>query len=320
MKLFLLLYVPRSGSTFFASLVAKRFSQVLVIPELRLPKLLVTHDVENTADPRQTLIDLVKLDHQFPALKLSMTEVEQCIQRMEGGNIAESFLVQIALAVARKKNLQPEAVLYKCGSAGRCWPQLRQRMPGMGFIHIYRDPRAAVNSAMRTERPYHPGQKMGRGDPWFQARTWNAFNTRMSSLKHAGELVCEIKYEELCVAPDRVLREFAARLGLEQPAKDGAGLALSSREASIHRNVDRDAMPERSEAWQSEMPRWQGLVVEFLTGGQLRDRQYALFYSKRMMLPGRLARLGYGFFYHLVAMLYFHGRRRFVRATPRLPD
>lgn len=320
MKLFLLLYVPRSGSTFFASLVARRFSQVLVIPELRLPKLLVTHDVENTADRRQTLIDLVKLDHQFPALGLSQAEVEQCIERMEGGSIAESFLVQIALAVARKKNLQPEAVLYKCGSAGRCWPELRQRMPGMGFIHIYRDPRAAVNSAMRTERPYHPGQKMGRGDPWFQARTWDAFNTRMSRLKHAGELVCEIKYEELCVDPDRVLREFAERLGLEQSDRNGAGLALSSREANIHGNVDKDALPERREAWRSEMPRWQGVVVESLTGGQMRDRQYARFYSKRTPLPGRLAMLGYGFCYHLVAMLYFHVRRRFTRATRRLPD
>ncbi len=313
MRLLLLLYVPRSGSTFFASLVAKNFERILVLPELRLPKLLASHDIAKSENPKQTLLQLVNRDHQFAALDMSMEEVEACIDRMPG-NTAEDFLLEIARALAHRKNLNPKAVLYKCGSAGRQWPELRKQMPNTSFIHIYRDARAAVNSAMQTERPYHPGQKMGRGDPWGSARYWSDFVARMGELREAGEPVYEIRYEDLCESPQRLLQEFADICGVSRSAGGGAEFAVSAREEDIHVNVDKNAMPERIEAWKKEMPRWQGLLIEWLAGDELRRRGYVLFYADCMSLPHKLPRLAYGYCYHLVATLYFHVRRRLVRA------
>jgi hypothetical protein len=312
MKLLLLLYVPRSGSTFLASLIAKHFNQVLVLPELRLPRLLVSHDLVNSDAPRQTLLDLVSSDHQFPALGLSMAEVEACIDGMDACS-AETFLLEIARAIARKKNLDPAYVLYKCGSAGRYWPELRERMPNAKFIHVYRDARAAVNSAMRSERPYHPGQKMGRGDPWGRTLAWKTFVSSMARHSAAGEPLYEIKYEELCAAPERLLQQFAADLGISRRAGDGSGFAVASSEENIHVNVDKNAMPERIDAWKDEMPVWQGLVVESLAREQLCSRHYQPYFSTRVSLPGRLLGIGYGYCYHLVAMLYFQLRRRVTR-------
>ena len=314
MRLFLLLYVPRSGSTLFASLVAKQFSQVLVIPELRLPKLLLLHHVPADRDYKSALLDLVRRDHQFAALELSSAEVEQCIDRMEAYT-AEGFLLQIAEAVARKSGLKPEVVLYKCGSAGLHWSELRQRMPATGLIHIYRDARAAVNSAMHTERPYHPGQRMGRGDPWFQARTWNRFVSRMDRFRIAGEPIHEIKYEDLCESPDRLLRAFASEVGISGSDHEGRGLSVSPSEVKIHRNVGKAAMPERSEAWQHELPAWQGMVVEHLTLEQLTRRNYPVFYHAHSTAMARVGSLAYGYVYHLVATFFFHARRILIRLS-----
>ena len=72
-------------------------------------------------------------------------------------------------------------------------------------------------------------------------------------------------------------------------------------------------MSERIDAWKGEMPTWQGLVVEHLAGEQLDSRHYERFYCRRVSLPGRLIGIGYGYCYHLVAMLYFQLRRRFIQ-------
>jgi len=309
MKLLLLLYVPRSGSTFLASLIAQHFDRVLVLPELRLPRLLMTQDVAHGAAARQTLLDLVGSDHQFAALDLSMPEVEACIERMDGYG-AEAFLLELARAIARKRNLDPAYVLYKCGSAGRYWARLRERLPNAQFIHVYRDARAAVNSAMRSERPYHRGQKMGRGDPWGRARAWQSFVASMARHSAEGEPLHEIKYEDLCAAPERLLQELADDLGISRGAGDGAGFAVAPAEQAIHANLERGAMPERIDAWQDEMPAWQGLVVECLAGEQLRGRHYEPYFSSRAGLVRKLLGIGYGYCYHLVAVLYFQARRR----------
>ncbi len=299
MKLLLLLYVSRSGSTLFASEVARHFSQVLVIPELRLPGLLVKRDVAGTACPRQVLLDLVAGDHQFSVLNLSSAEVEQCIDRMGESYSAEGFLREIARAVAAKNDLQPEVVMFKCGAAAR--PPLfllRQRLPEIGLVHIYRDPRAAVNSAMRTERPYHPGETMGRGDPWLQAERWNTYCEKMQQLEEADELLLQVRYEELCADPDRILRQFADVLDLGDYTYGGAGFAVAAREQGIHANVQKAASTERSAAWKSEMPAWQGLAVEQVTREQRRRLQYPDYFGKRGLGLSRRLGLAYAKFRH----------------------
>ena len=312
MRLVLLLYISRSGSTFFASQVARRFSQVLVLPELRLPGLLVRHDLAASADPRQALIDLVKADHQFATLEMSMNDVEACIDRMQGDYRAQTFLEQIAEFVAARKGFNPQAVLYKCGAAGRYWPEIRQRLGKVELIHVFRDPRAAVNSAMRTQRPYHPGQRMGRGDPWLQAQRWNTYIDRMNQLDAQGRLLLQVKYEALCTDPDRVMSDFAKALGLTAMNDSGAELSLAAREASIHANVDQAAMPERSNAWQTEMPRWQGLVVERVTR-DMRLPVYADYFTDACNPLIRLANIAYGYCLHRWSLLVFRRRRRRAR-------
>lgn len=318
MKIFLLLYVPRSGSTFFADQVSRHFSQVLVLPELRLPRLLISPNFLSGKPGKDELINLVSRDHQFPALELSPGDVELCIDAM-GDYSADEFLRQLAIRIAQKKNLSPQAVLYKCGSAGRRFQALRQHLPDTRLIHIYRDARAVVNSAMHTMRPYHPGQKMGRGDPWFRAQAWQKFVADMADQKDRGEPLIEVKYEELCRDPQQVLAEVEREMGIKQTATGGERLVIASAEADIHGHVGKDPLATRIDAWKDEMPRWQGLLVEQLAASQLVRRDYPIYYSSQTGAIGKLLARGYGYLYHLVATLYFHlrriGKRLFARGV-----
>ena len=132
----------------------------------------------------------------------------------------------------------------------------------------------------------------------------------MARLRDSGEPLYEIRYEDLCCEPQQQLQRFADAFDLAAPAGVTGGFNVAANEAGIHRNVDRQALPERIDAWKEEMPTWQGLVVERLAREPLRARGYQPFFTNRVSLPGRLSGIAYGYCYHLVATLYFQLRRR----------
>ena len=75
----------------------------MVVPELRLPGLLVRHDIAASDNPRQALLDLVEADHQFAALDLPSAEIEQCVDRLQGDHRADAFLREIAELLANRR-------------------------------------------------------------------------------------------------------------------------------------------------------------------------------------------------------------------------
>lgn len=305
MKILLLLYFPRSGSTFFASLVARYFSNVLVIPELRLPLLLISHEAPPGKSQKEFLIELVKQDYQFPATGLSEPDVERSIDQMNGYSV-ENFLTALARTLAEKNNMKPDLVLYKCGAVVHWWPVLRDKMPGTRFVHVYRDGRAAVCSAINTERPYRVGQMMGRGDPWVQSNRWCEYMVKLRKFRSQCESLVEIRYESLCRNPDQVLSTFARSLGLQAREEYGAGLEVASKEQSIHRHVNQEALPDRVEGWKTELKTWQAVVCESRCKEELRRLEYEPYFLLR---HGFLVRLGYlvsGYAFHVYTSLKFY--------------
>jgi hypothetical protein len=297
MKLTFLLYVPRSGSTLFAKLLAERYGNVMVLPELRLPKLLAATGTDHSLFTRKKLLDLTLQDHQFPSLGLTQEEVAACIDGMQGTG-PEAYLAALAAIVAEKKQVTPEAVLFKCGSAGLWWPALRSLMPQAKFIHVFRDPRAVVNSALHTDRPYHAGQKMGRGDPWHRAQDWRKFTRGMRALHAAGEPVIEVRYEGLCADKDGELDRVAAYLAIERGSVANAMFAVAAKESDIHANVKKPPLPARVDAWQHELKIWQGIVVEFIAGEEMRRRGYEPWYAVRVSRLGRCMGIAQGVVAH----------------------
>jgi hypothetical protein len=304
MKTLLLLYFPRSGSTFFASLLARYFPGMMVLPELRLPQLLLSHDYRPGMDAKQFTLDLINKDYQFRSLGLSQDEIEHCVASM-GEYQPETLLRVLAETLAEKKQQKPKIVLYKCGAAAHWLPVLRGKFPSIGLIHVYRDARAAVCSAINTERPYHPGQKMGRGDPWLQSGRWRDYQRDLRLFASRGEELFEVRYESLVEQPERIMSDFADCFTLEMRPESGDDLEVSASEKAIHENVNRAPLTNRVDDWKRELKTWQGVVCELRSKDELLLRNYDMHYLIRLGAGSRWLNIAAGYGFHLYRNMVF---------------
>lgn len=304
MKLILLLYVPRSGSTFFANQLDKLYPNILVLPEIRLPKLLLESDTKTIPDYAY-LKKLIIKDHQFKSLRLTEEELDSVFSRCQGFSV-ERVLLVLAELIASKNKRKYDAVVFKCGSIGLWWPAVKENYPSAGYVHVYRDVRAVVNSALHAKRPYHPGQKMGRGDPWFRAAGWNRYVLGMSKLVRSGEPIHQIAYENLCDNPEEVIAEAANVFAIPSAhSVSGDGFSVSDSEYEIHSNVGKEPIKERASAWCSELKPWQGVVSENCASEGMRELDYEFYYKTRLPRLLYALYLIYGFSFHIYLMVRF---------------
>ncbi|KGM06567.1 hypothetical protein LP43_1789 [Methylophaga thiooxydans] len=304
MKLIILLYVPRSGSTFLSSQLAKKYSNILVMPEIRLPKLMLEKEA-NVAIRYHELKRILEKDHQISSLDITEEDIVDLYKNSQSLR-PESVLLSLAGLIAQKKGRQFDAVVYKCGSAGLWWPALKASYPTASFIHVHRDVRAVVNSALHSQRPYHPGEKMGRGDPWFRAKGWNRYVTGMQKLTQAGEQIIQVSYEALCHNPTAVLDNVINQLKLDVGvAVGGEGISVATSEQDIHRNVNKPPLKGRLDAWQGELKLWQVVVSEHLATEGMNTLGYEKRISKTTSAISYSACLFYGFIFHVYATLKF---------------
>jgi hypothetical protein len=249
----------------------------------------------------QQFKQLLLRDHQSSCLGINDEDIDD-IFRNSPEMTPEATLHSLAAVIAKKNEKHYDAVIFKCGSAGLWWPALRSTYPNASFIHIYRDVRAVVNSALHTQRPYHPGQKMGRGDPWFRAKGWNRYVTHMHRLSISGEPIAQVSYESFCHEPQLVLERLMNDFCLCEVSKADLGsLAVSSQELSIHQNVNKPPLKERLNAWETELKPWQVVVCESLAAEGMGE----LGYKKQTRLRRHSMYLCYGYFYHVYATLKF---------------
>jgi hypothetical protein len=307
-KIALLLYFPRSGSTFFASLAARHCDDLLVVPELRLPLLLVSRDPLPGQATRDYLLDLVREDYQFAATGLDQSDVERSIERMPVYS-AENFLLALAETMAAKTGANPAWVMYKCGAVAHWWPALPGKLPNTRLVHVYRDGRGAVCSAINTERPYRPGSAMGRGDAWEQAGRWRDYMQTLERIAARHDSLYEIRYEKLCERPQREIASFAKAFALSATDPESGTFSVASAERAIHANIDRPALAERIDAWKTELKPWQGLVCEIRCAPQLEHRGYEALFAAQGNGWSRALGLIRGYIDHLRASGRFYLRQ-----------
>lgn len=316
MKLILLLYVPRSGSTFLSNQLAKKYSNVLVLPELRLPKLMLDREAGTSICSAQ-FQQFFERDHQLSSLGLSEDDYSELFGDVDALT-PESILFSLADMIAKNRGQEFDAVVYKCGSAGLWWPALRATYPSASYIHIHRDVRAVVNSAIHAKRPYHLGEKMGRGDPWFRAAGWNRYICGMQNLSKNGEPIHNLSYESLCLDPETVLDNLMLDLEIRvDGVHESEGISVAPGEYEIHRHINKPAMPDRLDAWKKELKTWQIVVSEFLAKEAMQRLGYDKQMNNRLSVIQYCACLLYGFTHHIVATLRFKTRRLYKhRVTP----
>lgn len=316
MRFIFLSYVSRSGSTMLASELAAHSDEVLVVPESRLLEVLIAEGDEKLKRlDFARLNDLIMLDHQIANLGISMDDLRALCARSVGKGILY-IMESISAMMAEMRGIRPKLIVIKLGSLIFLHKQLEKIFPDCGYLHVVRDPRAVVNSMVRSNRPYFPEEKMGRGDALYIAGHWNYFLNVVDKVQALGGRVYTVRYEDLIADLDATLMKLCRNYEVKYSSNKILGLyEVPEIERSIHSLVGNKPVKERSVSWRAELKGWQIAAVELYCSRHMKMYGYE---KVRPIQNGRI------FFAMLIAVTwyvlhstdYYWRRIRFYSSKP----
>lgn len=275
MRITVLIYCARSGSTFLANQISKDRAGVVVVPEFRTPNLLLWRgEAEVRALDAEGLAALFRRDMQFSNLGLSEDETARLCATLAGrsrGEILEGLLD----AFRTRHGLPGAHFLVKNGGLAFQADALREALPEADFLHIQRDPRGVVNSMMTTRTVYSYGGPMAGGDPLKAAELWLRHRAATRAIRAP---VASLRYEALMTDPASAAKTLDALFGPpegEATPAPAAEAVVSEKERSLHKLVGKSADRGRTEAWKTAIAPRTGMAIEALLGAALVEEGYA---------------------------------------------
>jgi len=263
-----LVYLGRSGSTYLSRQLDGASQDVLVTPELNFAvSAALAGDAAVRALAPEALVRFVRHDLQIANLDLPDDQLDALVRGCAGQGV-RALCETLVRAHAQKRGREPRIVVIKKSVAQLAAGKLEAVFPEVVFIHVRRDARAVVNSLIHTESVYDPGVQLGRGDPVHAARMWVRQLDSVAALarREPGRVI-EVAYESLIRAPEetlaRLMAELSAKSGVPLRAAAGdAGFVVPERERGLHRLVTGAPVEARTEGWQVELGRANGIAVE----------------------------------------------------------
>ena len=278
MKITFLIYSARSGSTFLANHIAQTRPEVVVVPEFRLPLLLMWRsEAEIRSLSSKDLRALFARDLQLDNLGLDDQVIETLSNRLVGQGrraIILAFLQEFRDAhghVGTEYLIKNGRVVFEKDA-------VQEILPEANFVEIIRDPRGVVNSMMNTRTVYSYGGPMAGGDPLKAASIWREH--RQAVQKIAKTPTC-IRYEDLVANPDDIDETLDACFG---SGTTSAVIArkpqvVSQKEQSLHRLVGKKADAKRLDEWKSTIPPRTGMAIEAFLGTTMTTAGYGPYFT-----------------------------------------
>ncbi len=162
--------------------------------------------------------------------------------------------------------------------------------PRARIVHIIRDPRAAVASALRM--PWYPKEVVTNSLKWYL----DVRAARLFADRHP-DLIFEVRYEDLVSEPRRELERICAFVG--EPFDDkmlqyheGADQVVSLQHEPWSKGITAPLYQERVASWERELSPSRIYVIDRITGSYRERAGYAAVTSartKRWLLPLVLA-------------------------------
>lgn len=278
MKISFLLYCARSGSTFFASQVAKWAENVVVLPEFRLPQILLgMTEAQCMALSPNGLQRLFSQDIQFDNLGFCLGQQQLLAQELSGRGRRAVFC-GVLEAYRRTHGTTGSHFLVKNGRLIYQMTELLDVFPDANLIEVLRDPRGVVNSMSTTKTVYSYGGAMAGGDPLRALDEWKQY--RLASLRlrdQRSSQAVKVLFEKL-VSDDAYATGLIERhFGVRQ--SESAGLNLSALESNLHPRANASADSNRSDSWKFELAEHTGMAIEALLGDSLTSAGYAPYFS-----------------------------------------
>ena len=193
--------------------------------------------------------------------------------------ISKAALIRLALLQWQvASGMAGSKIIVKNGTHALYWRQITAMMNGAArFIFVYRDPRAVINSKLRTIRPYHKHEVMAWGGPLLAALQWLRYSSIMRNATKAGIEVLDVQYESLLHFTEREVTRVAEFLDTQvMSEKQGVNYIIPEVERNIHTGVLSGEMKtERGKAWVRELSIFDRNVIDSLCMSEMLYRGYA---------------------------------------------
>ena len=169
--------------------------------------------------------------------------------------------------------------------------ELHKLYPNAIFVHIIRDPRAALLSHYRKKfaGSVDCSPVLGRKDIRFFAQSSIRWKYWLDAVDSARDLlgksvIVRVRYKDIVREPKKNLKQICAKIGVEfepemmkeSQRKDDPVMSSSGIYGTYaHQNLIKSINPKRADAGK-ELPKWASYIIEKYVGDDLKDLGYNL--------------------------------------------
>lgn len=268
-----LLYDSRSGSTFFSRILTENLRGTRVTQEIGFEEILKQQDTTNKKI-WLNVIDRTERNNDLRNCDIDLGRIKKIIQssRKISKEIVFNLILSQVLGQYSEKN-----IIIKNGRHVKYLEELASLIrQDMKILYIYRDPRAVINSKLKTSRPYYPKEVMAWGGVLIAGLQWNHYTKLINKYNKIDRLaVYKVSYEELITQQMNILKNTASFLGIQvKKTSSGKGYVIPENEGEIHRLVDQKPNKKRLLGWKQELSKSKLKKIECVTGKYMEQLRY----------------------------------------------
>lgn len=266
-----LVYDSRSGSTLLSREVVAHLEGVFVTPEIGFDELFILGEEGLSRLGWSEVLRRLYAGHEFRNFHLDQKDALGLVQP-EGTkplSLADGIYALLAEFARYHDKFEPTWLVVKNGSHIRHWRSMMRAFgAGLTIIHVVRDPRAVINSKLRTPRPYCPQEVMAWGGPLLASVRWRRYVRQILCARQQGVHIHEIRYEDMLAKPERIMFGLAQFLGVKlRQVPETRTYSIPQAERSIHQKVLAPGIDERRwKAWTDELSSFDRFQIESICG------------------------------------------------------
>ena len=282
MRIALLTYINRSGSTLLSQLLSKN-PEILVFPEANVLKQLLLEKPHSTVT-RQTVKNLQRALPTDKRLKHWGIAPDFLQEKDSWKGTHFDLFVRVLNEYAHRIRQEDTTIgLFKNNGLFNCYNALGERLRnerGIKFISIVRDPRAVFYSQKRAYR-----QRMGHftANPLITSHSWNWFIDQTTRVQSAKD-VHVLRYEELVTDTVTSLQQLYGFLDLDhtdlfldQPGNLYDRIAPEQK--ALHSRIREKPDPKRISRWRDNLKDREIGLIEKVCSENIKEVGYRVSHS-----------------------------------------
>jgi hypothetical protein len=279
METVFLVYDSRSGSTLLSKNIVMYLDKVFVSPEVCFNHLFKkTNRLKQSEFMYKNYDEFVRKNY-INNLFLSKETINKIINKHSNKMDAVS-LIKDLFSIYMNQNFfaDSQQIILKKGEHLFSWKRINRIFQNnVKYIFMYRDPRAVVNSKLKTKDPYFPYESMAWGGSILASIRWWQYSKVARAAKRNGADMLEISYENFLTSPRTEIGRISSFLSLPfyESKKQSNYFNIPEKEKSIHGLVFSDKFhKDRILAWRSELAKKDIQVIEAITYKEMKLRGY----------------------------------------------